>query len=120
MGASFDELPLLCAPDRVYRLLHAGAVRERAQQSQSLVHQHAELTVVIGKAQAGGATRPIDVYADFARTDSQQLAPQSLSPLRRVVGWSARYRIRPHAWMIVPHTRGHIGRRCGHPPVLTT
>jgi chemotaxis protein methyltransferase CheR len=120
IGVSLRDSPRLCSRDRLDGLRHPGAVRERAQQSQSLVHWHAELTAVIRKAQAGGAARPVDVQADFARLDSQQLAPQSLSPLRRVVGWSARYRIRRHVSMIVPHTRARIGRRCGHPPGLTT
>ena len=101
--------------DRVDDILHAGAVGKRAQQPQSLVNQHAELTGVVREAQAGDAARPVDIQADLARTNSQKLTPQPLSPLRRVVGGPERCRVGRHASIIAPQTGGHIGRPCGQP-----
>jgi len=97
-------LPRLRPRDHFGCLLDAGPVRKRAQPPQSLLNTQAELASVIRIAQASGATRPVDIKADVSRTDSRQLAPESLSPLCRVVSGLPRYPIR-HAPMIEPQRR---------------
>jgi hypothetical protein len=85
---------------------------------QSVLSRHAQPAAVAGKSQPGDATRPVDVKAYLVRADSLKLAPQPFSPLRRVMHWPARRRIRRHTPMIAQPSHGRIGNSMGRKLVL--
>jgi hypothetical protein len=86
---------------------------------QSVLNRQAQPAAVVRKAQTGEATRPVDVQAYLARADSLKLAPQPLSPLRRITHWPARGPFRRHAPMIAQPSDARIGRPFGNRRLAT-